>query len=538
MKLRDYQQRSIDMLYDWLPKNEGNPCLVLPTGSGKSHIVAALCKDALTQWPDTRVLMLTHVKELIEQNAEKMREHWKGAPMGIYSAGLGKKNLEEPITFAGIQSIRNKSAQLGHIDIIIVDECHLISHKDEGGYRGLINDLTAINPAIRVVGLTATPYRLGHGYIDEEGAVFDDRIEPVTIEELIHKGHLSILRSKSTEVSFDVSSVHRRGGEYIEKELQAAVNNTETNSQVINEVISRAVDRRHWLFFCTGVDHAEHISEVLKHKGIKSACITGKTPAKERADIIRQFKAGEIKALTNANVLTTGFDFPDIDCVVMLRPTLSPALYMQMAGRGLRPKSHIKDCLVLDFAGNVSIHGPITRIKPPQKSGGGGEAPIKVCDNCHEIVHASVMTCPECGFKFPESENLTAVELHDDCIMGSDSILKMNIASWQWAEHTSRAGDDMLKVTYYAKSLSVKPITEYFCINHAGYAGQKALAEVNTIAHASGCHAELIAANGLHQATLAFNHSLPPAEIQYEKNGRFFNVTGRNYEAQNTADSE
>ena len=529
MKLRGYQKRSIDLLYDWLRNNEGNPCLVLPTGSGKSHIVAELCKDALTQWPDTRVLMLTHVKELIQQNASKMREHWKGAPMGIYSAGLRQKNLSEPITFAGIQSIRKRAPDIGHVDLVIVDECHLISHKEEGGYRDLIKQLFDINPHLRVIGLTATPFRLGHGYIDEDGALFDDRIEPVTIEELIHKGHLCTLRSKRTVAKLNVDGVHKRGGEYIESELQAAVNNYETNSQVVDEVIGKGSDYRHWLFFCTGISHAENIAEDLNDMGITAACVTGKTPAKERAEIIKRFKAGEIRALTNANVLTTGFDFPDIDLIVMLRPTMSPALYMQMAGRGLRPKSHSDHCLVLDFAGNVETHGPIVRVRPPQKSGGGGEAPIKVCDQCHEIVHISVMTCPECGYKFPESDNKALMHLRDDCIMGSDSELKMSVASWEWSEYTSRAGNDMLKATYYGPSLSDKPISEYFCVLHSGYAGQKALGQINTIAHASGCHAELVAANGLYQASVAFNQATPPVEIDYEKNGRYFNIIRRNY---------
>ena len=147
--LRDYQRRAIDQLYAWFSKNPtGNPCLMLPTGAGKSHIVAALCKEALQLWPETRVLMLTHVKELIGQNAEKMRQHWPGAPMGIYSASLGKRQLGEPITFAGIQSVRTKAQQLGHVDLVIIDECHLVSHKDEGGYRKLIADLREINPHV------------------------------------------------------------------------------------------------------------------------------------------------------------------------------------------------------------------------------------------------------------------------------------------------------------------------------------------------------------------------------------------------------
>ena len=530
MKLRDYQQRSIDLLYDWLRNNQGNPCLVLPTGSGKSHIVAALCKDALTNWPETRVLMLTHVKELIQQNANKMREHWPGAPMGIYSAGLRQKNLSEPITFAGIQSIRKRAPDIGHVDLIIVDECHLISHKEEGGYRELIKQLFEINPHIRVIGLTATPFRLGHGYIDEDGALFDDRIEPVTLEELIYKGYLATLQSKRTVARLNVGGVHKRGGEYIESELQAAVDNDDINGQVVDEVISRGQNYKHWLFFCTGVAHAEHIAEDLNDMGINAACVTGNTSLAQREDIISRFRAGDIQALTNANVLTTGFDFPDLDLIVMLRPTLSPALYMQMAGRGLRPKSHTKHCLVLDFAGNIETHGPITRVRPPEKAGSAvGEAPVKVCDGCNEIVHISVMTCPACGYEFPESDNKPLMQLRDDCIMGTDSELTMVVSSWDWCEYTSRAGNEMLRATYYGPSLSDKPISEYFCVMHSGYAGQKAIGEINKIAHASGCHQELIAADGLHQASVAFNESRPPFEIDYEKNGKYFNILRRNY---------
>ena len=132
MMLRDYQQRAIDQCYAWMRSNSGNPCIVIPTGGGKSHIIAALCKDALQSWPETRILMLTHVRELIQQNAEKMRMHWPNAPMGIYSAGLGKRNLGEPITFAGIQSVRTKAERIGHVDLVIIDECHLVGHKDEG----------------------------------------------------------------------------------------------------------------------------------------------------------------------------------------------------------------------------------------------------------------------------------------------------------------------------------------------------------------------------------------------------------------------
>ena len=170
-------------------------------------------------------------------------------------------------------------------------------------------------------------------------------------------GYLARLCSKHTGMTIDAGSVHKRGGEYIESELQALVDTDLNTQQAVEETIARAADRKAWLFFCAGVEHAEHVRDSLAAHGIQAACITGKTPKAEREDIIKRFRAGEIRALTNANILTTGFDYPDIDLIVMLRPTMSPGLYMQMAGRGLRIKSHGGDCMVLDFAGNVATHG-------------------------------------------------------------------------------------------------------------------------------------------------------------------------------------
>jgi len=531
--LRQYQQRAIDDLYTWFKKNDsGNPCLVLPTGSGKSHIVAALCKDALQSWPETQILMLTHVKELIQQNAEKMRQHWPGAPMGIYSASLNKKQLGEPITFAGIQSIRNKSAQLGHIDLIIIDECHLVGHKDEGGYRTLLAELIAINPMLRVIGLTATPFRLNHGYITDKPAIFDALIEPVGIEELIYKGYLATLKSKLTSIKLDTSGVHKRGGEFIESELQAAVDNDDKNHEIVKSVIGWAGDRKAWLFFCAGVQHAQHIKDVLIEHGIVADCVTGETPKKERDRIINDFKAGKIQALTNANILTTGFDFPDIDLIAMLRPTMSPGLYVQMAGRGLRPKSHTDHCLILDFAGVVEAHGPITNVKPPnKKEKGDGEAPVKVCDECLELVHISAMVCPACGFEFPAKE-APDLSLRNDDIMGIEG-REMTVTAWNWRKHTSKtSGKEMLAVTYYG-ALSDEPVTEYLCVLHEGYAGDKARRLFNDIASKSisnpvdlyiSSNGELIATSDYMQ-----EHGTLPISIEYRKDGKFFRVLDRSW---------
>lgn len=523
MQLREYQRRSIDQLYEWMRENDGNPCLELPTGAGKSHIVAALCKDALQNWPETRVLMLTHMKELIEQNAAKMREHWPNAPLGIYSASVGKKQLGEPITFAGIQSIGKRAAQIGHTDIIIIDECHLVGHKDQGGYRALIAELQAINQSIRVIGLTATPYRLGHGLITDKPAIFDGIVKPVSIEELVFKGYLAPLRSKHTSKKLDTTGVHKRGGEFIESELQEAVNTAENNAALVSEITARANGRKSWLLFCVGVQHAQAMADALIAAGVKAECVTGATPKKERERIIASFKAGEITALTNANVLTTGFDAPDTDLIVLARPTLSPALYVQMAGRGMRLKSHIDDCLVLDFAGCVETHGPVTAVIPPSRSGErSGNPPVKPCPECGEILHASTMTCTACGHIFEREEPKLA--LRNDDIMGING-REMAVTSWLWSKHTSQnSGKDMLRCTYYGL-LSDKPVTEYFCVTHTGYAGDKAARAVGAIAYRAGV-GDIVDIDLL-QAATALTAGTPPASIEYKKDGNFYRVLDR-----------
>jgi len=533
--LRQYQRRAIDELYQWFDQNNaGNPCIVMPTGSGKSHIVAALCKEALQQWPETQILMLTHVKELIEQNAQKMLEHWPEAPLGIYSASIGIKRLDS-ITFAGIQSVWRKVALLGHVDLIIIDECHLVSHRDEGTYRKLINALKVINPYLRVIGLTATPYRLGHGLITDDGALFSALIEPVGIEELVFKGFLAPLKSKLTKEKLDVSGVKKRGGDFVEHELQAAVNKPQKTAAVVEEVIGLAGDRRAWLFFCSGVEHAFAVRDELRGRGISAETIYGETPKREREEIIAEYRAGKIRALTNANVLTTGFDYPNIDLIVMLRPTMSPTLYMQMAGRGMRPKSHTDHCLVLDFAGVVETHGPVTAVNPPKKAGAGnGEAPVKVCPECNELVPISTKECPACNYQFPAPEE-KKFRLRDVDIMGIEGS-ELEVTAWKWRKHVSRmSGAEMLAVSYYG-GLADPPITEYLTVLHGGYAGTKAISLMVDLAEKAGIRpndlddyvqAQRSSGRFLEAAVEILNLGIPPTKIIYRRDGKFHRVIRR-----------
>lgn len=531
--LRDYQERAIKLLYGWLSTHHGNPCVVAPTGSGKSHIIAGLCKDVMTRWPASRILILSHVKELLQQDAEKIMIAWPEAPLGIYSAGMNSRDVGLPLTVAGIQSVRDKAAMLGFIDICIVDEAHLISAKAEGGYRTLIAVLTAINPNMRVVGLTATPYRLGHGLISEHGALFDGLIEPVKIEELVARGFLAPLRSKLPEALISVEGVAKRGGEFVESELQAKVNNEDDNARIVEEVIKRAEDRKAWLFFCTGIDHAYAIRDALTARGVSTETVTGATPIPERNRILYDYRAGRITALTNMDVLTTGFDYPGIDLIAMCRPTMSPGLYTQMAGRGMRIAPDKEDCLVLDFAGNVKRHGPITCVQPPKHKGPGtGDAPVKVCPECDELLHTSVKVCPSCGYEFPATEK-PPVQLYDDDIMGNEP-QEMKVKAWWWSVRTSRAkGVRMLCVEYEDEIMTGAAIKEFITILHDGYAKYRAEIIMREMIKYSGADLPNFEATTDYLETVAeaMNNARCPAKIEFKKDGKYYRVLRRFWDA-------
>lgn len=537
-RLRDYQERAITLLYSWLRQNRGNPCIVAPTGSGKSLIIAGLCRDILNRWGNSRILILSHVKELLEQDAGKVYSALADRliPIGIYSAGIGRKELGAPVTIASIQSVRDRAEDVGFVDLVIVDEAHLINHKAEGGYRKFLSGLQRINPDMRVIGLTATPYRMGCGLITEgETALFDALIEPVGISELIARGFLAPLRSKLPGDVLNVEHVRKRAGDFVEKDLQSAVNTDGNNKFIVEETIRRAGDRKSWLIFCTGVAHAEAVRKLLEEKGIAAGIVTGNMAKKEREETIAGFKNGSIRALINIDVLSVGFDYPDIDLIVMARPTMSPGLYCQQAGRGMRLKSHTDHCLVLDFAGNVKRHGPVTDVRPPKRvRGGHGEAPVKVCPRCDEILHASMRVCPSCGYEFPPAAK-EKVKLHSEDIMGYEPVTT-DVAAWDWNVITSRkSGIDMLRVRYYPPDMTEDSVSEYILLHHEGYSRYKAESLMRKLAEKSGADMSKFVAGldgklNLAMIAEAMNIAKCPGKITYERDGKFKRVLARTWE--------
>jgi len=480
--LRDYQKEAIDSLYSWFESGKGNPLVVAPTGSGKSVMLAEFTRSAIKRFPNTRILNVTHVKELIAQNHAALLRMWDNAPAGIYSAGLGRRQMHRQITFAGVQSIASKAHDLGHIDLAIVDEAHLIPRKNDTLYGKLFESLYDKNPNLKVIGFTATPYRMDSGRLDMgKGAMFDGIAYDIPVDLLVKKGHLAPLVSKKPSQVFDTSGIHTRMGDFIEKEMDARFNNEKTTKAAVGEIISLGHDRASWLVFCISVAHAEAVQKELQENGIPCATITGQTSQGDRDRLLRQYKEGKIRALTSVGVLTTGFDAPRTDLLAFLRPTKSTGLYVQMAGRGMRTHPSKKNCLTLDFGGNVLRHGPVDAIQMPgnKKTKASGEAPTKVCPECSEIVHAAKLEC-SCGFMWPEPEpELSQTATHEPIMNMTAADIWYPVQDISFDRHKKAGSPDSMRVEYL---INHKVVREWVCFEHSGYARQKAVQWWNNFA--------------------------------------------------------
>lgn len=477
MQLRDYQAAAIDAIYAYFSERKGEaPLVVAPTGSGKSLIQAAFMQRADADFPGTRILLATHQKELIEQNYKTLLRLWPNAPAGIYSAGLGRRQARARMLFGGVQSIHRKAREIGHVDLMLVDEAHLMPRSADTQYGRLVAGLREVNPAMKIIGLTATPYRLDSGMLHRgDGAIFDGIAYDIPIGMLVQRGYLAPLRSPRPSFVFDTKGLHTRAGDFIESEMMDRFGTDEATRAAVAETVERGAERRAWIVFCIGVQHALAVRDEMRRHGIACEAVTGDMPGVDRARVLAGYKAGRIRCLTSVAVLTTGFDAPETDLIAFLRPTQSPGLYLQMAGRAMRTAPGKADGLVLDFAGNVARHGPVDGVTPPgEKRKGDGEAPTKTCPECEEILLIAARECPCCGYEFPEPEPKI------DRTASTEAIMNLTAEDhWEpvrdvsYTRHRKAGAPDSLRVEYLVGG---RAVSEWVCLEHSGYARQKAVA--------------------------------------------------------------
>ena len=442
-KLRQYQAEAVESTVTHFRKTNDPAVIVLPTGAGKSLVIAEIARIARR-----KILVLTHVKELVEQNHQKFHDYAEqaGIKSGVFSAGLNRKETKHQVTFASVQSVaRNLDQFANEYSLVVIDECHRVSHfeakpveensveekpvdeksadktpaKATSGnqYSQIVSQLKSHNSELKILGLTATPFRLGlgwiyqhhyHGFVRSSQATpFKKCIYELPLSYMIKNGFLTPPKLIDAAVEqYDFSALQsNKFGEFDDAEVNELLGKYPRVTEGIVEQIQllalgdlhssdknneneRVGERKGVMIFAATVKHAKEIVGYLESKNesvddvSKVALITAKTKNDERAQLIRDFKAQKIKYLVNVSVLTTGFDAPHVDLIAILRPTQSVSLYQQIVGRGLRLSEGKQDCLVIDYAGNgINIFHPEVGEKKP--------------DSRSELVQ---VFCPSCGF--------------------------------------------------------------------------------------------------------------------------------------------
>jgi DNA repair protein RadD len=508
MQPRPYQSACIDAVFGWWAAGRQGewPCVVLPTAAGKTVIFSMLLKRLFEQFPNVTALILAHRKELIEQAEAKLKSVWPGAPVGVYAASLGRREASARILVAARDTVANKLDHIGQRTFVIIDEAHNINQKEEGRYRKILADLKERYPHLVVIGFTATPFRLGQGRIYGKGKLFADVCFKIGMQDLISQGFLAPLTSQAVGAGeIDTTGVRTVGGDFDERELAEIATADALVDAALADWKAKAFDtgREATVFFCVSRLHAQIVSEKLARMDIDCPFVTGETPDAERTALLAGFARGDFPAIANVGILTEGWDCPRCDCIALLRPTQSAALYVQMVGRGLRLSENKADCLVLDYGGNIKRLGPVDQADVAEPKGGDRKnkksGPCDVCTRdlcktcgdwgiaddgkgawiggCGHHNATGAKQCEACGQPFISHDTRSAA----GGIISTERVIEVfDVEEVSVRAATSREGKRYLRVAYQVSLFEC--FYKNVMLGYPGYAGQKAAREWERIA--------------------------------------------------------
>jgi len=540
-QLRTYQQEAVDAVLTYCRSLKGNPLVVLPTASGKSIVIAKLAELVSRLIGKKKILVLAHRKELIQQNAAKIE-----GDVGIYHAGIGRYDTENNIIVAGIQSLARNADKIKNVGLIIVDECHLISLNEDSQYRKLFEHY-----GVRVIGFTATPYRLDGGFLHiGASSFFDDIVYEKAVKEMMDEGYLCKLVSK-VSILPDLSNVKVRMGDYIISQLEEAMIDTDLIHRSMETLLAFGELRRQWLLFSPSIKHAEIITDILNSNGICTQMIIGET--NNREVILEDFHMGRIQCLVNVDVLTTGFDEPSIDLIGMFRPTMSTGLYYQMVGRGLRVLEGKKNCLILDYAGNIAEHGPLDKLKvvynPKTNKSEVVKYEFRVCPVCETVNGIELKECEECGYGLMTAQVVNHAEAPEDIDIMSvhKEPAWKEVTRMSCSRHKGKNGKkDTLKIEF---SCGFPTYTQYLGVESIGYAKRMALKALKEL-RLDQVHLEAIEWWGDYEFKgkeyvsaidfLADNHARllrRPVKLLVDENGKYPDILSFEFEIEVSGDS-
>lgn len=365
-QLRPYQSESINLSVEFLKGNsqDENALVILPTGSGKSVVIAKILEPL-----EGKTIVLQPSKEILEQNYEKFSNYGKAS---IYSASAGEKRIDK-VTFCTIGSVINKKHLFKDLENILIDECHLVNSD-----AGMYNEFIKAFPKAKVLGLTATPYRLEQVSTGPQ-LTFLTRSSPAIFNKVLYYVQNSVLfdagfLAQLEYYNFDVIDrskleMNSSGTDFTQTSLRRYYKSIDMPSRIVKTALTILKKRRNLLIFCSLIEEAMIVQKRIPG----SAVLTGETKKEERERILSQFKNGNIACLINVGVLTTGFDYPALEAVLMARSTMSLSLYYQIVGRVMRiftyPDGSKKIGWFVDMGGNFNFFGKIETMKIIEENG-------------------------------------------------------------------------------------------------------------------------------------------------------------------------
>lgn len=440
MRLREYQLEAVKAAIESLDRGR-DPVIQLPTGAGKSLVAAEICRQIVGSNSSSRVLVVTHVKELVQQDSDTVSQHLGGIEVGVVAAGLKRFEVDRQVVVGSVQTVTSpkRLASLPPFGVVIVDEAHLVGPREGSRYQQLRERLGA-----RWVGLSATPWRLDGGdLIRMADSPFSDLAYEVGVQQLIDLGHLCPLEPVAGRSGISTEGVALRGGEFQQSALAGSA--MELVDHHADQILEAGADRRSWLTFCSSVEHAEALSAALSSRGVPTPVVSQKTPAGDRDALVGGHRQGSVRSLASVGVLTTGFDSPGTDLVVLARATASSALFCQMVGRGLRTSPGKLDLRVLDLGGNFVRHGCVTSPLISCHGTATSEIRARVCEECGAILALRARVC-QCGHELPQVErrgSLTARDQHRTM---------MAVGGISVAAVVTKAENPAVRVTYTGRS--------------------------------------------------------------------------------------
>jgi DNA repair protein RadD len=393
-KLRDYQSKGIKEGIDHCKSSNEPVIFSYSVGSGKTVIIKEICKHVISK--GGQCLSLAHTVELLDGAAKTF-----GNGCCIYSAGFGKKELNQKMIYGGEKSIANALHKLPKIDLLCLDECdRLNDDKPESSYMKIVTHILKVNPKCRILGFTGTPERMGTGAIYGKKRFFKKIISEVTAGYLLKLEYLT--QPITTEIDADKYDFEAKTI-YTNKYLESVVKSKHRlTKHIVDDITLKTENRNKVLIFASTIQHCD---EILSHFPDNNALIlSSKLTKHQRKDVLNSFHYGNCKYLINRDILTVGYDFPEIDALALLRPTESKRLLIQILGRSMRLHESKKNSLILDYAGNLDRHGSLDYLfsgevaKVKNKHKQNDEEPIQ-CPQCGKHNKSTARKCT-CGFYF------------------------------------------------------------------------------------------------------------------------------------------